>query len=134
MKHWGVAILAHLLILAVGFGSMGAGFFDVAVFHAPVVNLLLWTGIICLAGLAFSAARPGLQRGLGWLLLTGALAWFPISVFIFGNARFSGTSVLLWNAWLIGTGGLILTSLLSLVGSGVAGCCRWRRRNGVDAD
>ncbi len=117
MKPWLLALLVQVLVLSLGFGLMGADFTGVSILHAPVVNLLLWTGLITFAGLAASAANRPLHRGLTRFLLVVAIAWFPLSLLIFGNARFSGTTDFLWQAWLIGTGLLIVSSLLSLIAS-----------------
>lgn len=117
MKLWLLALLVQLLILSLGFGLMGADFAGVSILHAPVVNLLLWTGLVTIAGLAAGAANRPLHRGLTRFVLVVAIAWFPVSLAIFGNARFSGTTDFLWQAWLIGTGLLILGSLLSLIAS-----------------
>lgn len=99
---------------------MGTDFAEVTILHAPIVNLLLWTGLICLAGLAASAANGKIHRRLGRLLLVSAIAWFPLSLMIFGNARFSGTTDLLWQLWLYGTAGLVLACVLSLLASAAA--------------
>jgi hypothetical protein len=125
MKAWGLALLIQVTILALGLGFMGARFLEIKLFHAPLVNLLLWTGIISLAGLAASAAGAGFHHGLGRLLLVAAAAWFPVSLLIFGNARFSGTSDFLWQTWLVGTGMLVLSSLMSLIVSGAHRAYRW---------
>jgi len=125
MRYWLLALALQILILALGFGLMGAGFADVSLFHAPVVNLLLWTGLITLAGLAASAASRLFHRVVGQLLLVVAVIWFPVSLLIFGNARFSGTSYLLWQMWLYGTVALVLLSLVSLAASAIAGCLNW---------
>ncbi|MCP1726602.1 putative neutral ceramidase superfamily lipid hydrolase [Natronospira proteinivora] len=120
MKIWLFAILFLCLVLALGFGLMGAGFFDVVFFNAPVVNLLMWAGLVCLAGLAFTGTGdPGMHRAVTGLLLFLAVAWFPVSLLIFGNARFSGTSEFLWSIWLVYTAGLPLLALFSLCFSGV---------------
>jgi len=110
---WGLALLVQVVILLGGIALMGAEFAEVSFLHAPVINLLLWTGFITLAGLAASAASGRFHRRVGYLLMALAIAWFPISVLIFGNARFSGTSALLWGIWWRATGLLILTSLVS---------------------
>lgn len=52
MKLWSLALFAHFLILAIGIGFMGEGFTDLTILYASIVNLLLWTGLISLAGLA----------------------------------------------------------------------------------
>lgn len=117
MKLWLLALLVQLLILSLGFGLMGADFTGVSILHAPLVNLLLWTSLVTFAGLAASAANRPLHRSFTRLLLVVAIAWFPASLAIFGNARFSGTTDFLWQAWLIATGLLIASSLLSLTAS-----------------
>lgn len=127
MKYWLLAILLQSIILALGFWLLGAAIVEIRILHAPVVNLLLWTGLISLAGLATSAARHRLHRGLGLALVILAVAWFPLSLLIFGNARFSGTTHALWQLWLSGTATLVLVSLLSLVASAVVGLSRYRR-------
>jgi len=99
---------------------MGADFAELSILHAPVVNLLLWTGLISLAGLAAIATTGSTHRRLARLLLVGAIAWFPLSLMIFGNARFSGTTDFLWQLWLYGTAGLILACLASLLASAAA--------------
>ncbi|WP_376694860.1 hypothetical protein [Wenzhouxiangella sp. EGI_FJ10305] len=119
MKPWLLALLAQVLILSLGFGLMGSDFTGVSILHAPVVNLLLWTSLITFAGLAARTANRPLHRGLTRFLLLVAIAWFPVSLAIFGNARFSGTTDFLWQAWLISTGLLIVSSLLSLIASAV---------------
>ena len=129
MKIWLLVLLAQLLILLLGFGLMGAAFVEVSILHAPVVNLLLWTGLITFAGLATSAAKQSIHRGLTWFLLAVAVVWFPVSLLIFGNARFSGTTSFLWLTWLSGTAGLVLGSLLSLAASTSTGLYRRWRRN-----
>jgi len=120
MKLWIIALVAHLLILSVGIGFMGEDFTELSILHAPIVNLLLWTGLISLAGLAASAATVRIHRRLARLLLVGAFAWFPLSLMIFGNARFSGTTDVLWQLWLYGTAGLVLVCLVSLLTSAAA--------------
>ena len=120
MKPWSLALLAHFLILAGGIGYMGADFAELSILHAPVVNLLLWTALISLAGLAASATTGRIHRRLARLLLVSAIAWFPLSLMIFGNARFSGTTDFLWQLWLYGTAGLILACLASLLASAAA--------------
>ena len=120
MKYWILALVAHFLILAVGIGFMGEGFTDLSILHAPVVNLLLWTGLICLAGLAASATTGSIHRRLARLLIVSAIVWFPLSLMIFGNARFSGTTDFLWQLWLYGTAGLVLACLASLLASAAA--------------
>lgn len=115
MKYWIFALVAHFLILAVGIGLMGEGFTELSILHAPIVNLLIWTGLTCLAGLAASATTGSLHRRLARVLLVSAIAWFPLSLMIFGNARFSGTSDVLWQLWLYGTAGLVVASLASLL-------------------
>jgi len=120
MKYWTLALLAHIFILALGIGLMGEGFTELSILHAPVVNLLIWTGLICLAGLAASATAGIIHRQLARLLLLSAIAWFPLSLMIFGNARFSGTSDFLWQLWLYVTAGLVLASLVSLLASAAA--------------
>ena len=127
MKYWLLAIVLQIIILVLGFWRFGGGFLEVSLRQAPVVNLLWWTGLISLAGLAASAARQKAHRGLGIALVILALAWFPISLLIFGNARFSGTSYFLWQLWLSGTATLVVASLLSLVASAVVGLTRYRR-------
>lgn len=99
MRFWLLAIGLQALILALGSGLWGAAFLGVSVLHAPVVNLLLWTGLISLAGLAASAATHYLHRAQALALLLAAIAWGPLSLLIFGNARFSGTTPLLWQAY-----------------------------------
>ncbi len=115
MKYWIFALVAHFLILAVGIGSMGEDFTELSILHAPIVNLLIWTGLTCLAGLAASVTTGSIHRRLARVLLVSAIAWFPLSLMIFGNARFSGTSDVLWQLWLYGTAGLVLASLASLL-------------------
>ncbi|QOC22394.1 hypothetical protein IC757_15505 [Wenzhouxiangella sp. AB-CW3] len=127
MRYWLLAIGLQVIILALGLGLQGASFVEVQLLHAPVVNLLLWTGLVSLAGLAASAARRRLHRGLGLALVILAVSWFPISLLIFGNARFSGTSYFLWQLWLSGTATLVIASVLSLSASSVAGLAGiWR--------
>jgi len=126
MKVWLLALLVQLLILLAGFGLMGAAFVELRIVHAPVVNLLLWTSLVTIAGLAASAARRPVHRGLTRSLLVAAIVWFPVSLVIFGNARFSGTSDFLWQAWLTGTGLLIIGSLLSLLASAITRLLRRR--------
>ena len=129
MKTWLIALAVQLLILFIGFGLMGPAFVDVRILHAPVVNLLLWTGLITFAGLAASAAKRPIHRWLTWFLLAMAVVWFPVSLLIFGNARFSHTTAFLWQGWLIGTTVLVLGSLLSLAASAITGLFRrWRFR------
>ncbi len=126
MKYWLFAIMVQIMILVLGFFLLGGDFMEVSILRAPVVNLLLWTGLISLAGLAASAARHRLHRGLGLALLILAVAWFPLSLLIFGNVRFSGTSHFLWQLCLSGTAALVLVSLLSLVASALVGLSRYR--------
>ncbi len=126
MRYWLLAIGLQIIILALGFWLLGGAFMEISILHAPVINLLLWTGLISLAGLAAGAARQRLHRGLGMALLLVAVAWFPLSLLIFGNARFSGTSYFLWQLWLSGTAALLITCLLSLTASAVAALAsRW---------
>lgn len=120
MKHWALALLLQLAILSLGFGLEGAAFAAVSLLHTPVVNLLLWTSLITLAGLASSAAARPFHQCLTQILLTTAVCWFPASLLIFGNARFAGTTDLLWQGWLIGTGLVLMGSILSLAASAIA--------------
>lgn len=118
MKVWLVLIGIQVMILALGFAFLGEQFLAVAIFGAPVVNLLLWTGLICLAGCAASATpRSGFHRRMMQVLLIAAVIWFPVSLGIFGNAHFSGTTPFLWQAWLAGTASIILLSLGSILSS-----------------
>ncbi|WP_376691755.1 hypothetical protein [Wenzhouxiangella sp. EGI_FJ10409] len=128
MKAWALALFVQLLILALGFGLKGPAFTAVSVLNAPVVNLILWTCLITLAGLAISAATRPVHRWLTAVLLVAAVCWFPISLLVFGNARFSGTSDFLWQAWLIGTGLLLVGSLLSLSASAIAAMAKAHSR------
>ncbi len=129
MKIWLLVLLAQLLILLLGFGLMGPAFIEVSILHAPVVNLLLWTGLITFAGMATSVAKRPIHRGATRILLLVAIVWFPTSLLIFGNARFSHTTAFLWQGWLIGTTVLVLGSLLSLAASAITGVFRrWRFR------
>jgi hypothetical protein len=129
MKFWILALVVQLLIMSLGFGLMGEAFVDISILHAPVVNLLLWTGLITFAGLAASAAQRPIHRWLTWFLLAVAVIWFPVSLLIFGNARFSHTTAFLWQSWLIGTTVLVLGILLSLAASAITGLFRrWRFR------
>ena len=120
MKYWILALVAHFLILAVGIGFMGEDFTELSILHAPIVNLLIWTGLISLAGLAHSATTGRTHRRLARLLLASAIAWFPLSLMIFGNARFAGTTDFLWQLWLYGTAGLLVACLASLLASAAA--------------
>lgn len=70
MKIWLLVLLAQLLILLLGFGLMGAAFVEVSILHAPAINLLLWTGLVALSGLAVSAAKRSIHR---WLAGTTGL-------------------------------------------------------------
>ncbi len=124
MQTWLIALAAQLLILSIGFVLMGADFVGVSILHAPVVNLLLWTGLITIAGLATSVAQRSIHRRLTGLLLAVAVIWFPVSLLIFGNARFSNTTDFLWQFWLIGTSVLVLGSLLSLATSAISALFR----------
>ena len=38
---------------------MGEGLTELSILHAPVVNLLIWTDLICLAGLSPGSALDG---------------------------------------------------------------------------
>lgn len=134
MKIWLLSLAVQLLILFLGFGLMGESFLDVSILHAPVVNLLLWTGLITFAGLAASAAERPIHRWLTTGLLLVAIVWFPVSLMIFGNARFSHTTSFLWQTWLVGTGLLVLGSLLSLTASAVAGLFRRVRFRSIRID
>jgi hypothetical protein len=126
-KTWAIALFIQALTVATGIILLGAAFFDVSLFHAPVINLLLWTGLISLAGLATSLTKPlSVWRQLARLLLIFAILWFPVSLLIFGNARFSGTSYFLWQLWLAYTGLLLLLPLTSLAASAVGRL--WVRR------
>ena len=120
MKYWTLALLAHFVTLAVGIVFMGEDMTALSILYAPVVNLLIWTGLICLAGLAASATTGRVHRRLARLLLVSAIAWFPLSLMIFGNARFSGTTDFLWQLWLFGTAGLLVACLASLLASAAA--------------
>lgn len=129
MKFWTLVLFVQLLILGSGFGLMGEAFLDVTILDAPVVNLLLWTGLITLAGMAANAADRSLHCQVTRLLMVIAVAWFPVSLMIFGNAYFSGTTNFLWQFWVVGTAGLVLGSLLSLTASAATGLFRrWSRR------
>lgn len=77
MKLWSLAPLAHFMILAAGIGFMGEGFTELSILHAPVVNLMLWTALISLAGLAASATAGKIHAWAGRLLLVIAIVWFP---------------------------------------------------------
>ena len=120
MKYWILALLAHFLILALGIGFIGQDFTQLSILRAPVVNLLIWTGLVCLAGFAASATTGSIHRRLARLLVVSAIAWFPLSLMIFGNARYSGTTDFLWQLWLYGTAGLVLACLASLLASAAA--------------
>lgn len=122
-KGIGVVLLIQAAIVVLGIVLMGEAFADLSVLNAPIINLLLWTGLISLAALAWSLARRPVHRTMGLVLVIAAVAWFPISLLIFGNARFSGTSTFLWQAWLQGTAALVLGCLASLAASAIAG---WR--------
>ncbi len=126
-KTWAIVLFIQVLIVAGGFALLGAGVFELRLAHAPVVNLLLWTGFISLAGLAASLApQAGWWRQLARLLLAQAILWLPVSLLIFGNARFFGTSSYLWQLWLAYTGLLLLLPLTSLAASAVGRL--WVRR------
>ncbi|GEM_PF-3015564 len=123
----GILLLVQFLIVALGLVLMGERFMELSILNAPVINLLLWTGLTSLAGLALSTAKRPVHQWICLALLVIALVWFPASLLIFGNARFSGTTAFLWQAWLIGTSLLVLGCLVSLAASAVAslfGRCR----------
>lgn len=120
-KTWAIALFIQALIVTAGIVFLGTAFFDLSVLHAPIINLLLWTGLISLAGLATSLTPPSsVWRQLARLLLTLAILWLPASLLIFGNAHFSGTSHFLWQLWLAYTGLLLLLPLTSLAVSTVS--------------
>ncbi|NBD96271.1 MAG: hypothetical protein GVY11_07345 [Gammaproteobacteria bacterium] len=129
MKYWMALIALQAAILALGFGAFGSELLELELLGAPVVNLLLWTSLVSLAGLAASAAVRRWHRVLGRILLVIAIAWFPTSLMIFGNARFSGTTDLLWQAWLYGSAALLLTIVWSLAASGISGLMQPGRRD-----
>lgn len=124
-----IVMLVQITIVTLGVIFMGERFAALSIFHAPVVNLLLWTGLITLATLALSMAKRPVHRRMCLVLVIAAVAWFPISLLIFGNARFSGTSAFLWQTWLWGSALLVVGSLASLFTSAVSGLSAPRRKS-----
>lgn len=112
--------MAQLGVFSAGFGFMGVEFTALTVLSAPVVNILGWTTLVSLAAVG-AALAPGasIHRSLAGALAVLAVAWFPVSLWIFGNARFSGTTDFLWTAWLTGTAALVLSILASLAASAI---------------